>query len=187
MSDTVHILGICGSLRKASYNRGLLRAAIELAPAEVKIDVADIASIPLYDEDVREKGFPPPVETLRQQVLAADALLFFTPEYNYSMPGVLKNAIDWVSRPPDQPFDGKPMGMMGASIGNGGTIRAQYHLRQTSVFLNMHVLNKPEIFVARAQDKFDAEGKLTDESTRKVVGRMVKDLAAWVQRLKVPA
>jgi chromate reductase, NAD(P)H dehydrogenase (quinone) len=184
MSDIVQILGICGSLRQASYNRGLLRAAVELAPADARIETADISAIPLYDEDVREKGFPAAVETLRRQVSAADALLIVTPEYNYSMPGVLKNAIDWVSRPPDQPFDGKPMAMMGASMGNGGTMRAQYHLRQTAVFLNMHLLNKPEIFVARAQDKFDAEGKLTDESTRKYVGRLVADLATWVRRLR---
>lgn len=184
MSDNVHILAICGSLRAKSYNRGLLRAAIDLAPAHVKIETADIASIPLYNEDVREQGFPPPVEKLREQVRAADAILFVTPEYNYSMPGVLKNAIDWVSRPPDQPFDGKPMAMLGASIGNGATMRAQYHLRQTAVFLNMHVLNKPEVFVALAGEKFDAESNLTDERTRKIVGRLVNDLATWCQRLR---
>src|SRR5215468_3679831 len=136
MSD-IKVLGICGSLRKGSFNRMALRVAQELAPAGMKVDVADISGFPLYNEDVRAQGFPPPVQTFRDQIAAADALLFVTPEYNYSMAGVLKNAIDWGSRPPDQPFDGKPVAIMGASMGLGGTGRAQYHLRQSCVYLNM--------------------------------------------------
>lgn len=186
MSDPepLRILGICGSLRRASYNRALLRAAIELAPEDVSFEVGEIHSIPLYDEDVHERGFPPAVEALRRQVGAADALLICTPEYNYSVPGVLKNAIDWVSRPPDQPFDGKPLAIAGATPSTGGTMRAQYHLRQTAVFLNMHLVNKPEVFVAQAHEKFDADGRLIDERTRKHVTTMVASLATWARRLR---
>jgi chromate reductase len=184
MADTIRVLGISGSLRKASYNTGLLRAAVELAPAEMRITVADIAAIPLYNEDVREQGFPPAVEALRRQVKEADALLIATPDNNYSMPGVLKNAIDWVSRPPDQPFDGKPLAIIGASPGMG-TVRAQYHLRQSAVFLNMLPLNKPEVMVGRAHEKFDAEGRLTDAKTREVVSGLLAALVAWTRKLQV--
>ena len=119
MSDggNIAVLGICGSLRRGSYNMSALRAAIALKPADMTVTVADIAQIPLYNEDVRQQGFPPPVETLRRQIAAADALLFACPEYNYSMAGVLKNAIDWASRPPDQPFAGKPCAIIGAAAG----------------------------------------------------------------------
>src|SRR5207302_5131536 len=132
MSDagTISVLGICGSLREGSFNMAALRTAIELKPAGMNVTVADISQIPLYNEDVRAQGFPPPVETLRRQIAAADALLFVTPEYNYSMPGVLKNAIDWASRPPDQPFAGKPVAIMGAAAGMAGSARAQYDLRR---------------------------------------------------------
>ena len=126
MSDAkgISVLAICGSLRAGSYNKAALRTAIELKPPGMTIETADIGSIPLYNEDVRALGFPPPVERLRAQIAAADALLFVTPEYNYSMPGVLKNAIDWASRPPDQPFAGKPVAIMGAGAGMAGTARA---------------------------------------------------------------
>src|SRR5580704_8563327 len=151
MSDAsgTKVLGICGSLRKDSYNMATLRAAIAQKPPGMTIEVADISQIPLYDEDVRAQGFPPPVETLRRQIAAADALLFACPEYNYSMSGVLKNAIAWASRPPDQPFAGKPC--------------AQYALRRSCVFLDMHRLNRREGLIGQAQSKFDAEGKLRDE------------------------
>ena len=122
----ITILAICGSLRQGSYNKAALRTAIEEKPPGMTIETADIGSIPLYNEDVRALGFPPPVEKLRAQIAAADALLFVTPEYNYSMPGVLKNAIDWASRPPDQPFAGKPVAMMGASAGMAGTARPSF-------------------------------------------------------------
>src|ERR1700726_3904128 len=127
MSDAkaISVLGICGSLRKASFNHAALNTAIELKPAGMEVTIADISQIPLYDEDVRAQGFPPPVETLRQQIKAADALLFACPEYNYSMSGVLKNAIDWASRPPDQPFAGKPVAMISAAAGMAGGARAQ--------------------------------------------------------------
>src|SRR6202040_3913256 len=192
MSDAkgINVLAICGSLRAGSYNRAALRTAIELRPPGMTIDIGEISAFPLYNEDVRAQGFPPPVETLRRQIAAADALLFVTPEYNYSMSGVLKNAIDWASRPPDQPFAGKPVAIMGAAAGMAGSGgpqydlrtscvllglgflnkahlgRAQCDLRRSCVVLDMHPLNKPEVLIAQAQTKFDAEGRLTDEVGR---------------------
>ena len=183
MSD-IKVLGICGSLRKGSFNRMALRVAQELAPAGMKVDVADISAFPLYNEDVRAQGFPPTVQTFRDQIAAADALLFVTPEYNYSMSGVLKNAIDWASRPPNQPFDGKSVAMMGASAGVQGTARAQYHLRQTCVFLNMFPVNKPEVMIPQAQNRFDAEGRLTDETAKGLIKQLMESLQAWALRLK---
>lgn len=177
----ISVLAICGSLRAGSFNHAALRTAIELKPPGMTIEVADISAIPLYNEDVRAQGFPPSVETLRRQIKSANALLFATPEYNYSMPGVLKNAIDWASRPPDQPFAGKPVAMLGASAGLGGTIRAQYDLRRSCVFLDMHPLNKPEVFIAQAQTKFDAEGRLTEETGRGLIRDLMTALDRWVR------
>jgi len=177
----ISVLGICGSLRAGSYNRALLRTAIELKPPGMTIETADIGAIPPYNEDVRAQGFPPPVETLRQQIRAADALLFVTPEYNYSMPGVLKNAIDWASRPPDQPFAGKPVAIMGAGAGMAGTARAQYDLRRSCVFLDMHPVNRPEVLVGQAQTKFDAEGRFTDEAGRGFVRDLLVALEQWAR------
>jgi len=185
MSDTkgINVLAICGSLRAGSYNRAALRTAIELKPPGMMIETADIGSFPLYNEDVRAQGFPAPVETLRRQIAAADALLFVTPEYNYSMSGVLKNAIDWASRPPDQPFAGKPVAIMGAAAGMGGTARAQYDLRRSCVFLDMHPLNKPEVFIGAAQTKFDAEGRFTDEVGRGLIRDLLVALEEWTRRI----
>ena len=185
MSDArgITVLGICGSLREGSFNKAALRTAIELKPPGMTIETADIGSIPPYNEDVRAQGFPPPVETLRRQIAAADALLFVTPEYNYSMPGVLKNAIDWASRPPDQPFAGKPVAIMGAGAGMAGTARAQYDLRRCCVFLDMHPLNKPEVLIGQAQTKFDADGNLTDEAARGFIRDMMTALAAWTRQI----
>jgi chromate reductase len=182
-SGTISVLGICGSLRRGSYNMAALRAAIALKPADMSVTVADISQIPLYNEDVRQQGFPPPVETLRRQIAAADALLFACPEYNYSMTGVLKNAIDWASRPPDQPFAGKPCAILGASIGMIGSARAQYDLRRSCVFLDMYPLNKPEVMIGQAQNRFDADGNLTDEATRGFLRDLMAALAAWTRRI----
>src|SRR5712671_6307829 len=182
MSDSgISVLGICGSLRKASYNTAALRTAIALKPANMAVTVADISQIPPYNEDVRAEGFPPPVETLRRQIAAADALLFACPEYNYSMTGVLKNAIDWASRPPDQPFAGKPVAIMGAAAGMAGSGRAQYDLRRSCVFLDMHPLNKPEVLIGQAQTKFDAEGRLTDEVGRGLIRDLLVALEQWTR------
>ncbi|MFI4967885.1 MAG: NADPH-dependent FMN reductase [Gammaproteobacteria bacterium] len=181
---SIKVLGIAGSLRKGSYNKLALRAAIELKPAGMDIESFDIAPIPLYNEDLREQGFPSVVEEFREKIRAADALLFVTPEYNYSVAGVLKNAIDWASRPPDQPFNDKPVAIMGASISRLGTARAQYHLRQTAVFLNMHVLNKPEVMISGAATAFDADGRLTDEGARKLIAELLVNLMEWTLRLR---
>ncbi|HTV89032.1 MAG TPA: NADPH-dependent FMN reductase [Stellaceae bacterium] len=185
MSDTgqVSVLGICGSLRQQSYNMAALRAAIALRPAEMTVTVADISQIPPYNEDVRQQAFPPPVETLRRQIAAADALLFACPEYNYSMSGVLKNAIDWASRPPDQPFAGKPCAIIGAAAGMAGSARAQYDLRRSCVFLDMHPLNKPEVLIGQAQTKFDADGNLLDETAKGFIRELMANLARWARRL----
>ena len=185
MSDAkgINVLAICGSLRTGSYNRAALRTAIELRPPGMTIDIGEISAFPLYNEDVRAQGFPPPVETLRRQIAAADALLFVTPEYNYSMSGVLKNAIDWASRPPDQPFAGKPVAIFGAAASMAGSARAQYDLRRSCVFLDMHPLNKPEIFIGQAHTKFDAQGNLTDDLALTLLGDLLVALAAWTRQI----
>jgi len=184
MSDAkgIDVLAICGSLRAGSYNQAALRTAIELKPPGMTIETADIGSFPLYNEDVLARGYPPPVETLRRQIAEADALLFVTPEYNYSIPGVLKNAIDWASRPPDQPFAGKPVAIMGASPGMGAArVRAQYDLRRCCVFLDMHPLNKPEVFIGQAHTKFDADGRYTDEVGRGLIRDLLVALVEWTR------
>jgi chromate reductase len=183
-AGVVKTLGISGSLRKGSFNSAALRTAAELLPDGMSLDIADISELPLYNEDVRQAGFPPVVQKLRDQILATDALIFATPEYNYSISGVLKNAIDWASRPPDQPFNGKPVGIMGASPSLWGTTRAQYHLRQSCVFLNMFPLNKPEVFIAQAGNRFDAAGKLTDQPTRDIIAQFLVALRDWTRRLR---
>jgi chromate reductase, NAD(P)H dehydrogenase (quinone) len=179
----ITVLGMCGSLRKGSFNRAALNTAIELKPPGMTIEVAEIGDIPLYNEDVRAQGFPTPVERLRAQIKAADALLFACPEYNYSMSGVLKNAIDWASRPPDQPFAGKPVAIMGAGAGMAGTARAQYDLRRSCIFLDMHPINKPEVFIGQAQTKFDANGRLLDDAARGFIRDMLVALEAWTRRI----
>jgi chromate reductase len=180
----MNILGLSGSLRKGSFNTALLHAAQTLAPAGLTISEHSLADIPLYNDDLRLAGYPPSVQALREAVSAADGVLFVTPEYNYSVPGVLKNAIDWVSRPPDQPFAGKPAAIMSAATGMLGGARAQYHLRQICVFVDMHPLNKPEVIVPRAAEKFDAEHRLTDEHTQKAISAQLQALARWVERFK---
>ena len=177
----INVLAICGSLRTGSYNRSALRTAIELRPPGMTIETAEIGSIPLYNEDVRAQGFPPLVETLRRQIAAADALLFVTPEYNYSIPGVLKNAIDWASRPPDQPFAGKPVAIMGAAAGMAGAGRAQYDLRRCCVYLDMHPINRPEVLIGLAHTKFDSEGRFTDEAGRGFIRDMLVALEQWTR------
>src|SRR5690348_3026018 len=174
-----NILGFCGSLRRGSYNRELLRVAQELAPEGVTIEVADISAIPPYDDDVKATGYPPPVQTLRDAAKAADALLFATPEYNYSVPGVLKNALDWASRPPDPPFSGKAAAVMSTSIGNFGGMRAQYHLRQIGVYMDLHFVNKPEVIIPLARERFDAQSRLTWEPGRELIRQLVQALRTW--------
>jgi chromate reductase len=186
MTTPIHVLGFAGSLRKGSFNRAALRAAAELLPTGMTLETFDLRPIPLYDGDVEAAGLPEPVQEFRRRIAAADALLIVTSEYNYSMPGVLKNAIDWASRPPDQPLSGKPLAIMGASPGGFGTARAQYHLRQTCVFTNMLPLNKPETFISRAHEKFDAGGRLIDEKIREGIAALLEALADWTRRLAQP-
>lgn len=172
----MNVLGISGSLRRGSYNTMALRAAQKLAPAGMTITITDLRPIPMYDEDVRTAGLPAPVQALKDQVRAADAILLVTPEYNFSIPGVLKNAIDWLSRPPEQPFDGKPLAIMGASPGPVGTARVQYHLRQVMSALNAFIVNKPEVFIGNCASKFNEKGELTDETTAKFIGELLASL-----------
>lgn len=185
--DEVRILGICGSLRKGSFNRRLLQVAREELPEGARLELADISGIPIYDGDVESAGLPAPVQTLKRQIRAADALLIATPEYNYSVPGVLKNALDWCSRPTqDNPFRDKPLAIMGASQGLLGTARAQYHLRQIAVSLDLLALNRPEVMVGLAESKFDAEGRLTDTKSRELVHKLMVALVVWTRRLHIP-
>ena len=179
----MNVLGISGSLRKGSLNTMALRAAQKLAPQGMQIEIADISAIPLYNDDVRAAGEPAAVAALKQRVRAADAVLLVTPEYNFSIPGVLKNTLDWLSRPPEPPFDGKVVALMGASPGVVGTARVQYHLRQVLLFLNTFTLNKPEVFINLAASKFDAQGELTDAPTAKIIGEMLVALQALKQRV----
>lgn len=177
------ILGISGSLRKNSFNTALLRTAQQMGLAGMEIEIADLTGIPPYNEDVYGNGFPAPVETFRGQIAAADGLLIATPEYNYSFSGVLKNAIDWASRPPEQPFNGKAVALMGASAGRLGTARAQYHLRQVFIFLNGHVLNKPEVMVGGAGQAFDENGTLLDDGAKDLISQLLVSLQDMSRRM----
>jgi len=184
MSDSLKILGFAGSLRKDSYNRALLRASLELLPADAALEIFEIGEIPVFNSDL-ESSPPEAVKEFKQKIKAADAILVVTPEYNYSVPGVLKNAIDWASRPyGDNAFESKPVAIMSASTGMLGGARAQYHLRQSFIFLNMRPVNKPEVFVAFAPQKFDANGKLIDEKTREVVKSLIISLVEWTRQLQ---
>ncbi len=184
MNNPMVILGIAGSLRQQSFNRSLLRAAQELAPDGATIETFELDGIPSFNQD--EEGNPPAkVVELKQRIRSADAILFVTPEYNYSVPGVLKNAIDWASRPyGDSAWNGKPAAVMGASVGTIGTARAQYHLRQMFVFLNMYAVNQPEVMVANAHKHFDQDGKLTDETAKKLIRQLLEELVSWTKRLQ---
>ncbi|WP_338661738.1 NADPH-dependent FMN reductase [Pararoseomonas sp. SCSIO 73927] len=180
------ILAVSGSLRRGSHNTAVLRAAQELAPEGVEITIYEgLGDIPPYNDDVRTgEGYPAPVEAFRTALREADAVMMATPEYNYSIPGVLKNAIDWASRPPEQPFNEKPVAILGASPSLLGTARAQYDLRKMFVFLNAHALNKPEVFIMQSGGKIDAEGRVTDEATRGFIAGQVAALRDWAIRLK---
>jgi chromate reductase len=184
MSRPVRILGIAGSLRRESYNRAALRAAARLVPDGATLDIFELDGIPVFNQD-DEKNPPAAVVDLKRRIREADAVLIVTPEYNYSVPGVLKNAIDWASRPyGDSAWSGKPAAIMGASIGTIGTARAQYHLRQMFVFLNMFPINQPEVMIGNAASRFDAQGNLIDEATKGFVRQLLENLVAWTRRLE---
>jgi chromate reductase len=182
VADQISVLGFAGSLRQDSYNRAALRAAIELAPAGMTIETFDLAPIQPYNEDVKQQGFPPPEHAFREKIRAADAVLIVTPEYNRGISGVLKNAIDWASRPPDQPFNGKPAAIFGASPGMIGTAVAQFELRRYLGVLNALVLNTPSVMIGQAGAKFDEQGRLTDQPTREIIAQMLVALAEWTRR-----
>ena len=184
MNQLINILGFAGSLRKDSYNRALLQAALEFVPKDTKLEIFDLNGIPLFSQDL-ESSVPEKVQEFKRKIKAADAILIVTPEYNYSMPGVLKNAIDWASRPHgDNSFENKPVAIMSASTGILGGARAQYHLRQSLVFLNMFPVNKPEIFVTLAAQKFDDKGKLLDQKTGELIAQLLTNLVSWTIKLQ---
>jgi chromate reductase len=184
MADPITILGIAGSLRKQSYNKFALRAAQQLAPEGAKIEIFDLAGIPVYNQD-EEKNPPQKVTDLKARIRAADAILISTPEYNYSIPGALKNAIDWASRPyGDSAWNGKTVALMGASVGLFGSARAQYHLRQSFIFLNMDAVLQPEVAIGNAAQRFDEQGMLTDDKAKELIGQLLKNLLQRVRRAK---
>lgn len=183
MSTPFRILGIPGSLRRESFNRAALRAATQLAPDGATIDVFELDGIPGFNQD-DEQNPPAKVVELKKRIRESDAILFVTPEYNYSVPGVLKNAIDWASRPyGDSAWSGKPVAIMGASVGTFGTARAQYHLRQMFVFLNMFPVNQPEVMIGNASERFDAAGNLTHDATKEFIRQLLQNLVDWTRRI----
>jgi chromate reductase len=186
MPEPIKLVAFCGSLRKASFNRMALQAFIERVPAGTTVETIEIGDWPLYDADLQAKGFPDKVQAAQQKILAADGVVFASPEYNYSVSGVLKNAIDWLSRMTPQPFAGKPMAVFGASGGPLGAARAQYHLRQMMVFLDGRFVNKPEVMIGAAQTKF-TDGKFTDEAGAKLLADLGASLALAVRQAKAAA
>ncbi|MDQ5856893.1 MAG: NAD(P)H-dependent oxidoreductase [Acidobacteriota bacterium] len=190
MSEATRVLGVAGSLRAGSFNRSLLRAAAELVPAGMEIRTFEgLGEIPPYNADVEAAGDPAPVVAWKDAIRNADALLFVTPEYNYGVPGVLKNAFDWASRPAGKspsPLNRKPAGIMGVSGGNSGTARAQLALRQSFVFTETYGMLRPEVLVPRGAEKFDGDGRLTDERTREAVRKFLEAFGLWVERFRSP-
>ena len=184
MADQVKILGIAGSLRKASYNRGALRAAQQLCPQGATIEAFELDGIPGFNQD-EERNPPQKVVDFKSRIRAADAILFITPEYNYGLPGVLKNAIDWASRPyGDSAWNGKPAAIISAAMSMGGGVRAQYQLRQAFVFLNVEAVLQPEVAIGNATERFDEQGNLKDETSKKLIGQLLQALVAKVRLLK---
>jgi chromate reductase len=182
---SLKVLGFAGSLRRASYNRALLRAAQEHAPDGMVIDIFDLAPVPLYNGDLEADGDPPGVDALKAAIRAADAVLMVTPEYNHGVPAVTKNAVDWASRPPrEAPLGGKPVGIIGASPGMTGSARGQSQLRQAFEFTNSFCMPQPELLVFKAHEKFDEAGRLTDEATARYLARYLEAFLAWGLRFK---
>lgn len=181
----LHVVGIAGSLRHGSYNRGLIRAAVDLVPAGVRLTMHELGDLPMFNADVEAQGDPDPVRRLKETIGAADALLIATPEYNRCVPGVLKNAIDWASRPARQSvLTNKPVAIMGATTGGGGTARAQAHLRDGLGYTNGLVLPQPEVLVPFAASRFDEDGNLTDDQTKDAIRDLLLALAEWVRQLR---
>jgi chromate reductase, NAD(P)H dehydrogenase (quinone) len=183
-SGKIRVLGLSGSMRQNSFNTALLRAAQDLVPDDMRVELYDLSSIPMYNDDLRVSGYPLPVARLREDIRVADALLIASPEYNRSVPAVLKNAIDWASRSPDQPFKDKPIAIMGVSNGALGAAFANYHLRQIFVYMDAQVVNGPEVMIGNAKEKFDLDGRLIHEPTRAFVAAHLEKLAVLAGRTR---
>lgn len=179
MNRTIHVVGIAGSIREGSYNRAILEAARSVAGDELHVEIVDLDDIPPYDADVEAEGDPHPVSRLKKSIVEADALLIATPEYQHGVPGVLKNALDWASRPPgDAPIHGKPTAIMGATTGSYGTARAQEQLRTTLIYNDCPMVKSPEVLISNVGDKVDDEGRVTDEETLRFIDELLAELAA---------
>ena len=186
MTDQISILGIAGSLRKDSYNKAALRAAQAACPEGARLEIYDIAGLPLFNQD-EEKNPTAKVTEFKQKIRGADAILFSTAEYNYGIPGVLKNAIDVASRPyGDSAWSGKPVAIMSAAVGSAGGLRAQYQLRQCFVFLNLEAVVQPEVAIAAAHQRFDDKGNLTDETSKKLIAQLLQNLVYKTRLMRQP-
>ena len=186
MAEQINILAIAGSLRKDSYNKAALRFAQSVCPDGARLEICDIAGLPLFNQD-EEKNPTPKVTDFKGRIRSADAILISTAEYNYGIPGVLKNAIDVASRPyGDSAWNGKPVAIMSAAMGSAGGLRAQYQLRQYFVFLNMDAVVQPEVAIAAAHQRFDAQGNLTDETSKKMIAQLLQNLVARTRILRQP-
>lgn len=184
MTDSINIAGISGSLRKGSFNTATLHAARQLAPSGLNIDIITLHDFPLFNEDVEAEGWPSPVQAVREQLKSVDGIIFAVPEYNYGMSGVLKNGIDWLSRPTGKgPIVGKPVGIVGASLSMIGTARAQEQVRQAAFYNKMPLLAEAEVLIANASSRFDSDGNLTDEDTRNFLRQMLNAMREWILRL----
>jgi chromate reductase len=182
--SALKVIGLCGSLRANSYNRMALKLAGSLLPEGVQFDIVEWRDVPPFDSDVMAAGIPASVSTLAERIRQADGVIIATPEYNFTLPGMFKNAIDWVSRLDNQPFAGKPTAILSAAGGPLGGARVQYDLRRTLMFLNAMTLVKPEVFIGLAQNKFNADGACTDEATRKFVGDQMQALQQWIHAVR---
>jgi chromate reductase len=180
----INLLGISGSLRARSYNSGALSVIGSVLPDDMEFEVASLSDLPFYNADVEQCGFPAQVESFRNKVAAADALIFAVPEYNFSVPGVLKNALEWLSRPPNSPTNGKPCAMFGASVSPLGTARGQFHFRHICVSLNMIPINAPHVDITNAKTKFDEQGRLTDQASIDLLRQLVGELKGLTTRLR---
>lgn len=181
---SIKLLGVSGSLRKQSYNSGVLLAITPILPDGVTFEIADISELPFYNADVEQVGLPNAVTAFRAKVAAADALIFSVPEYNFSLPGGLKNALEWLSRPPNPPANAKPCAVLGASVSPLGTARGQFHFRHVAVSLNMIMVNVPHVDITNAKSKFDAQGRLTDQLSMDMLRQILLELKAMTLRLR---
>lgn len=181
---SLNIVGLCGSLRAGSINRAVLNLAGALMPQSMRLDIVEWREVPLFDADVLAQRMPPSAAAIRERIAAADAVVIASPEYNFSVPGGLKNLLDWASRGEDQPFRRKPVALMSAAPGPVGGARMQYDLRKILLFMDAMVLAKPEVFINLAGTKFDALGTCTDEATRKFVGDQMRAFETWIHQVK---